>query len=337
MENSENKHMTGNIDNSNLWENIVDNETLNHYRKDCAKLKLDNIWGVIKIFVVILGILLGIPVICLMFMKGAPDAVRALMDGFFLPAVVIALMFVIAHLCSPSSTLIQDDSVVYSRLVPLMIRSLFGTETVYSRTRGLDSVQIKELNFYERIPEEIKGSDYISGVYKGIQFECGYENVEYTEKDGDGDRYTHSTFCGIMLVLPYRKISSSMIGLRGRTEQEIKNRKGMRLFGKRIERTDNEKFNRLFHIISPDDDNFYEILTPDMMEKLIALYEKLGGFSEKIHVCFREDMLYIGVPLGNYLRYKAVAPSVKNLEKIQQKLWNDLNVARAILDLALTL
>lgn len=44
--------------------------------------------------------------------------------------------------------MISDDSVVYRKLVPPMIKSLFGTDAGYSHTRALDSAQLKKLNFY---------------------------------------------------------------------------------------------------------------------------------------------------------------------------------------------
>lgn len=334
MASSGNDYPAGGTGNTYSWQNSVDAATLNEYRKDYIRLKIHNVWDVIKIFIV--SFLIGIPVIWLIRKDATIDSVQSFLNGFFLPIMVVFLLIVIIHLRAPSFAMIRDDSVVYRRLVPLMIRSLFGADAVYSRTGEMDSKQLKKLNFYEHRPEEIKGSDYISGVYKGVRFECSYENAEYSEKDGEGDTHTYSTFRGIMLVIPYRKQCGSMLGLRGRTEQEIKDRKGMYSFGNRIGRMENDKFNRLFHIMSRDDENLYYMLTPDTMEKLIALYENFGGFSERLHVCFHENMIYIGVPLGNYLRHKAVAPSVVTLEKVQQKLWNDLNVVRAVLDLALT-
>lgn len=241
------------------------------------------------------------------------------------------------YIVFPRSAMLHDDSIVYRKLVPMMVQSLFGSDAVYSRTKALDSEQLKKLNFYEHYPEEIKGRDYIAGVYKGVRFECSFENAEYTGSDGDGHDSAYSTFRGIMLVLPYRKKSGSMLGLRGKTPNEVKEGNGIKLFCNRRDRTENEEFNRLFHIMSRDDENLYYMLTPATMEKLIALYKKFSGYSEKLHVCFKEDLLYIGVPLWNYLSYKPAAPGAEGLKKIQKSLWNDLSVVRAVLDLALTL
>lgn len=332
----ENEYMTGGMNNTCVWNNSIDAATVNEYRKDYARLKLHNLWGIIKRFIIIFGIAFGFLLIGCM-QKGTLDLFRVYVEKMFMPVVMLFLVDVCIYLKAPSSAMISDDSILYRRLVPKMVRSLFGADTVYSHTRAMDNTKLRKLNFYEHRPEEIKGRDYISGVYKGVRFECGYENAEYTEKDGEGDKYTYSTFHGIMLMIPYRKTSDSMIGLRGRTEQEIKDRKGMRTFGNRIDKTENDKFNRLFFIMSQDEKNLYYMLTPDILEKLIVLYENFGGFSERLHVCFDEDVLYIGIPLEkNYLMYKSVAPSAGALKKVQEKMWNDLNVVRAVLDLVLT-
>ncbi|MGN0436620.1 MAG: DUF3137 domain-containing protein [Wujia sp.] len=319
-----------------VWQNQVDASTMSAYRKDYASLKIHNLWRVVKSFIVIFGVAIGVSLIWIMHRKTTLEAFWSSADKIFMLTVLLFLLVVGIELTSPSSTMISDDSVMYSRLVPMMIGSLFGADAVYSRTRAMDSEKLMKLNFYEHTPDEIKGSDYISGIYKGVKFECGYENAEYTEKDGDGDKITYSAFRGLMLVIPYRKKSGSMLGLRGKTEQEMKDGKGVKTSRNRIGRTENDKFNRLFNIMSRDDENLYYMLTPDTMEKLIILYENFGGFSKKIHVCFSEELLYIGVPLGNYLRHKSVAPNAGALGKVQQKMWNDLNVVRAVLDLALT-
>lgn len=142
---------------------------------------------------------------------------------------------------------------------------------------------------------------------------------------------------GIMLVLPYRKTSGSMLGLRGKAQHEIKERSGKKLFCNRRDETENKEFNRLFHIISQDDENLFYMLTPATMEKLIALYKTFSGCSERLHVCFKEDKLYIGVPLWNYMNYKPATSGTSGLKKIQKSLWNDLCMVKAVLDLALTL
>lgn len=331
---SENEYGSGGADNTCVWQSSVDAAAVNAYREEYGRLKLRNLWDVIKIFIIVFAI--GIPMAWIMYKDGSVDSFGSFIGKIIMPVVLLFLFIVVVHLRSPSAAMISDDSVIYRRLVPVMVKSLFGADAVYSRTHALDSMQLKKLNFYEHRPEEIKGSDYISGVYKGVQFECSYEDAEYTERDGEGDEHTYSTFRGIMLVIPYRKNSGSMLGLRGRTEQEIKDRTGMHSFGNRIDRMENDRFNRLYFIMSRDDENLYYMLTPDTMEKLITLYENFGGFSERLHVCFSEDLLYIGAPLGNYLRHKSVAPSAGALEKVQQKMWKDLNVVRAVLDLALT-
>ena len=332
-----NSETTGDRYNIGAPQNIIDSAFVSEYRKDYAGAEAHNVWGVIKIFILTFGIVLGIPLIRFVCRDSSADAFWPYLRKVLIPALLIFLFIAAVYLRTSSSAMISDDSVVYGRLVPMMVNSLFGTDVIYSRTKAPDSAQFMRLNFFEHRPDEIKGSDLLSGVYKGVNFKCSYENAEYTEKDGEGDSYTYSTFCGIMLALPYRKTSGSMLGLRGRTEQEIKDRKGMRSFGRRIGKTENDEFNRLFYIMSYDDENLFYMLTPDVMEKLIMLYRSLDSFSKRLHVCFSEDTLYIGIPAKNFLRHRYVAPNEAALKKVQQKLWDNLMTVRSVLDMAVTL
>lgn len=318
------EYKTGDRENTCVWKNITDAAVVRAYYKDYLKAKF-NLCNIIKMLLVIVGVILGISL-----------GVR-LMQGEREYCVWLILLAIGIYIVFPHSAMLHDDSVVFRSLAPRMVQSLFGSDAIYSRTKALDSEQLKQLNFYEHHPKDIEGRDYIAGVYKGVRFECSFENVEYTGSDGDGHDTTYSTFQGIMLVLPYRKKSGSMLGLRGKTQNDIKERNGIKLFGDRRNKTENEEFNRLFHIMSRDDENLFYLLTPAAMEKLIALYKNFSGYSERLHVCFTEDKLYIGVPLWNYMNYKPASPGVEGLKKIQKSLWNDLSVVRAVLDLALTI
>ncbi|MGN1177228.1 MAG: DUF3137 domain-containing protein [Roseburia sp.] len=319
-----NEYKTGNGENACIWKSVTDAAVVHAYWKDCLKAKY-NLWNIIKALLVVVGIVLGISTVIRLIQGEGNYWVRLI-----LLAIGIYIIF-------PRSSMLHDDSVVFRRLAPLMVQSMFGSDAVYSRAKALDSEQLEKLNFYEHHPEKIKGRDYITGVYKGAQFECSFENAEYTGSDGDGYDTTRSTFSGIILVLPYRKTSESTLGLRGKTQYEIKERKGTKLFCDRRDETENKEFNRLFYIMSQDDENLFYMLTPATMEKLIALYKNFSGCSERLHVCFKENKLYIGIPLWNYMNYKITDPGISGLKKIQKSLWNDLCIVKAALDLALTI
>lgn len=322
MKTNGNEYTIGSGGNACIWKSVTDAAVVHAYCKDCLKAKY-NLLNIIKALLVVVGIVMGI------------SAVIRLIQGEGNYLVWLILLVIGIYIIFPRSSILHDDSVVFCRLAPLMVQSLFGSDAVYSRTKALDSEQLKKLNFYEHHPEKIKGRDYITGVYKGVQFECSFENAEYTGSDGDGHDTTRSTFSGIILVLPYRKISKSMLGLRGKTQSEINERKGTKLFCDRRDKTENKEFNRLFYIMSQDDENLFYMLTPATMEKLIALYKNFSGCSERLHVCFKENKLYIGVPLWNYMNYKITASGTSGLKKIQKSLWNDLCVVKAVLDMAL--
>lgn len=122
MASSGNDYPAGGTGNTYSWQNSVDAATLNEYRKDYIRLKIHNVWDVIKIFIV--SFLIGIPVIWLIRKDATIDSVQSFLNGFFLPIMVVFLLIVIIHLRAQSFAMIRDDSVVYRRLVPLMIRIL---------------------------------------------------------------------------------------------------------------------------------------------------------------------------------------------------------------------
>ena len=137
----------------------------------------------------------------------------------------------------------------------------------------------------------------IEGTYKGVHFKCCYEYMEYEyyyeSGDGEREKKIDKLFGGIVVEIPYRKVSSAPLGVRGNSQLEMKNivkSRPDRGAVDKIEKTENEDFNLLFTINSSDEENIFYILTPDVMEKLAALYPKEKS---ALHVTFDEDRLYM--------------------------------------------
>lgn len=243
---------------------------------------------------------------------------------------------------------VADDSIVYTELLPQMVREKYGEGSVYYHQGGLPDDQIRRLNCFggrpftlDGNPLPIVGRDLIEGTYRGIHFRSSYEYMEYEyyyeDSDGDKEKTIGKLFGGIIVEIPYARTSSVPLGLNGNSELKMKKivKSGSRCgAGERIEKTENENFNLLFTINCDDEENIFYILTPDVMEKLAALYPK-----EKtaLHVTFDRDRLYMCISKSDkYMIFDEDKP-VSGIKDIEVQLDRHLRMLQEVLDAALLL
>ena len=241
-----------------------------------------------------------------------------------------------------------NDSVIYQKLIPGLVEDTFGPNSSFSRTQGLNIDEVFRLNCFGHQQTIVEGKNLISGTYKNVPFQCGCEHVEYEYKETDSDGYTvtqrATLFNGIIISVPFHKSSSSPLGLRSNSREEVgdsieNESKKYNRFHVQITETESVYFNRLFSIYSTDDENMFYILTPNMMEKLAALYTTsyISNQFHGIYICFDRDRMYMGIDSKLYLNFKAVEPSAATLDDLQQKIVQDLSTVKQILDYALAL
>lgn len=243
---------------------------------------------------------------------------------------------------------IPDSGVIYTELIPQIIRRRYGENSVYRHQGGLHVDQMRRLNCFggrpftlDGRPLPVNGRDIVEGTYKGVHFRCSYEYMEYEhyyeDSDGDREKKIDRLFGGLVVEIPYRKTSSALLGVMGNSELAMKN---MLKCGPergamgRIEKTENENFNLLFTINCNDEENIFYILTPDVMERLAALYpkEKTG-----LHVTFDGDRLYMCISRSDKYMVFDDEKNIKSMNDVEAYLDKYLRMLQETLDAALLL
>ena len=139
---------------------------------------------------------------------------------------------------------------------------------------------------------EISGSDYISGVYNGLNVEMSdVKLVQVTRvHTKDGVRETRTTvFEGPWMICDFGKELSADLLLVERSGLGKK-------FSKGGIKTESEEFNKNFLIESDNEHDAFYILTPHMMEYILEMDQKGGG---KTHMRFmRGGKVHIAINSG---------------------------------------
>jgi hypothetical protein len=109
------------------------------------------------------------------------------------------------------------------------------------------------------------GSDYTEGIYRGINFIFSDLHLEHKEKDQDGDEVYVTHFKGLWLVCDFgRALAGTLL---------LKEWQMGRPRGKPDIETESVEFNEKFEINAKDAHSAFLLLTPHVMERLMAFDE----------------------------------------------------------------
>lgn len=115
--------------------------------------------------------------------------------------------------------------------------------------------------------DEMEGSDYVRGKYKGLNIEMSDINLIDVTVDSDGHDSRTSVFHGMWLICDFGKELTADVRVCERSKLG-------KALGKGGIKTENEAFNKQFKITSSDEENAFYILTPHMMEYIVEMDEK---------------------------------------------------------------
>lgn len=197
--------------------------------------------------------------------------------------------------------------------------------------------------------DNLKGSDYISGNYKGIEFTyCDlFLEKEYESKDDDGHKHTeHVTmFQGQVFTI---KLNQNMDGY-----VRIKERKNPRktngilngffnamaeLAGVKdnsnVVETENAAFNNQFEVKTSNDEMAFYILTPQFMESILRLDECADGYT---NIEFSGSHVTIALNNGrDSFEVKKIIKNQKRLNAYRDLFREELDTMLSIIDEILT-
>ena len=174
-------------------------------------------------------------------------------------------------------------------VVPQVLSEIFD-DVEYDAYRHISPEVIHASGAFPFAYDKVSGGDYIKASYRGVGLElCDLmleEEVRTTSTDSDGnstsDTSNRIVFVGQWLILDFHKELSADLGVF----------EGLRKQYDQIE-TENAEFNKRYGISCDSVHDAFYILTPNMMEHIMAMDRRAGG---KIYLRFlREGKIHVAV------------------------------------------
>jgi hypothetical protein len=210
-------------------------------------------------------------------------------------------------------------------VVPVLLCTL-ADGTFYEPTRYIPEAEFKESRLYQA-PDIYNGMDYIEGVAGKTHFRCSYVHAQeereerVTETDNNGNIRTrtetrrYTIFAGLFFSADCNKY------FHGYTVITPGSGSDRLLFGGRsLVTMENPDFNGEFVVKSSDQVEARFLITPAMMERLMALKSRFGAF----RLSFTGSRIRIALPGW----YNYLAPDIKRpIDRSQAKMIYDRLVA----------
>ena len=161
------------------------------------------------------------------------------------------------------------------------------------------------------------GSDHIKAVYNGLNIELGdielIDETEYIDENGVSQKSRNTLFKGQWLTCDFGK---ELVGEVYISEWTQKDRRCM----KSNVTMDNEQFSKRFCVRADNPQAAYYILTPHMMEYILAMADKSGG---TVYLSFlRNGKLHVAVKTGR--DFFELGKSNADVEGLRRKFLDEL-------------
>ncbi len=222
----------------------------------------------------------------LKLLRGILIAALILSMGFimnnnnFLPFLLTMVLFIITcHIHSNHADRLK--TYLSDNLVRPALEAVFEV-TEYIPNAYTDPNRIKGKYFGIGKFDDASGSDYFKGTYKGLAVEmCDIHLTEERTRlsNGDIEKYDATVFRGLWLICDFGKELSAEVRLWEKYNKDELPRGDWLL-------TENDTFNRHFYIESEDEVEAFYVLTPHMMEYILAMDEAAEGHT---HIRFEKD------------------------------------------------
>ncbi len=218
--------------------------------------------------------------------------------GSVVPLIIVALVVGVIQLVQ-SNIQSKLKKYVAENITRAALEEVFAV-TEYRPFGSIDSAKIRGSHFGIGDFDKSGGTDYVRGTYQGLPIEmCDLnltEKKSRIKEDGTTEEYDETVFAGFWMICDFGKELSADIRLweRGKLGK---------VFGGQGIQTENEHFNKQFHIESAIEEEAFYILTPHMMEYILEMDRKAGGDTHlrferggKVHIAIggRNDTFEVG-------------------------------------------
>ena len=204
------------------------------------------------------------------------------------------------------------------------------TDLEFSPKRGIPRETVYGTGMIQT-GDTYSSNDLITGKYRGVGFTQSDVHIEETSTDSDGNTTSTTLFRGRWMIFDFNKefrCDLQVVSKRFFSSQ----RKGG-LFASKEERMDrlkmeDEDFNQKFRVYAQDEQEAFYILTPHLMEKLLALQESIKA---PIMLAFTGGVLHLAVYDGKDA-FEARPFSRITPEKERERILADIRPITAVVD-----
>ncbi len=235
------------------------------YRKQDESLgqEIRRLQGIIKVLQIIAKAIIAV-FFCMILIPGVNTSL--------LPFLVVGLIYalfqtILEHYRKELKTFVAEN------ITRQALEEVFDVEE-YRPFGCISSQYVRGSSFGISSFDDLYGNDYMKGFYHGLPIEmCDLTLTSHetrTDEDGNTEEYDAEVFSGFWLICDFGKKLSADIRLWERGSI------GKLMGGKGIQ-TENEKFNKQFHVESESEQEAFYILTPHMMEYILQMDQKARG------------------------------------------------------------
>lgn len=205
------------------------------------------------------------------------------------------------------------------------LKSIFS-DVKYNPNKGFSKEFIKNVGMLDT-GDSFKSEDYISGKYKNIGFEQSDIHIQevHEEKDSDGnvERVWETTFLGRVMIFDFNKKFKANLQVASRGFDA-----GAFASAGSIVKLEDVVFNKDFIVYAQDEHEAFYILTPQFMEKIKNITDKLGC---GIMFCFSDSKLHIAVD-NNYDSFECNILKPLDENKVQESILEDIRLITDFVD-----
>lgn len=238
---------------------------------------------------------------------------------------VLVLTFVFGYQMSKRTQTVKK--LLSENIVSGVLNEVFEN-VEYNAFERIPSAQVKDAGMVFPFEyDSVRGSDYIKGVYKGLNVELSdvelYHVVShYDEEMQQWKDDEQKVFMGQWLICDFGKQLSGEVHLSANAKALRRQRKNDSV------EMENTAFNDRFLVTAQDAQEAYYLLTPHMMEYILSAAGKAGG---EVYMAFlRGGRLHIAVKTDR--DFFEFGRSEANVERLRQKFLGELHWFTDIID-----
>ena len=185
----------------------------------------------------------------------------------------------------------------------------------------IETVKKTDMGFPISSFDYVEGSDLIQGTYKDVPFTASDLQLRVDSIDSQENPQAYTVFRGTWLTCDFKKrLSADVI---------ISENKKQKKPSKHTILTDNDAFNVKYTIKSDNPEEVFYILTPHMMEFILAMDEKADGMT---YFHFeRNGKVHIAIDSGRDL-FEIGKASAQSYEGLKQQIKDEVQYIVSLID-----